>query len=185
MAAKKSIIQLAKKTESRNKAEREAYANYTELGICTSCRKQPAYEGSTRCFDCDELRKKKFFPPRTEENKVTVTVTPKERQNLVLAKLKENKILFKQIDKNLFVTTAGIKFATMTIAYFKDALTKGRVYRIRNELKIECDFYAAHCPENEKYYIIPKGGGKSPTIYFTLEEIEKFNNRFGLLLRGQ
>jgi formate hydrogenlyase subunit 6/NADH:ubiquinone oxidoreductase subunit I len=103
---------------------------------------------------------------------------------MVLAKLKENKILFKQIDKNLFVTTAGIKFATMTIAYFKDALTKGRVYRIRNELKIDCDFYAAYCPENEKYYIIQKGGGKSPTIYFTLDEIEKFNDRFGLLLRG-
>jgi hypothetical protein len=182
--AKKSIIQIAKKTESRNKAEREAYANYAELGICTTCRKQPSEEDSTRCYDCNELRKQKFFAPRTEENKVTITIPPKERQSLVLTKLKENKILFKSLGKNLFITTSGIKFATMTITYFKDAVTKGRVYRIRNELKIDCDFYVAYCPENEKCYIIKKNEGVSPTMYFTLDEIDKFNDRFDLLLRG-
>jgi hypothetical protein len=184
MEIKKSIIQIAKKTKSRNKSEREVYAHYVELGMCTTCHKQAAEDGSTRCGDCNELRKQKFFAPRTDENKVTITISPKERQGLVLAKLKENKILFKSIGKNLFKTTTGIKFATMTITYFKDAVTKGRVYRIRNELKIDCDFYVAYCPENEKYYIIKKGEGASPTIYFSLYEIDKFNDRFDLLLRG-
>ena len=175
---------MAKKPKDKNQAEREVYANFTELGICTSCRKQPAQENSTRCYDCDELRKKKFFAPRTEENKVTITTTPKERQEKVLTKLKENKILFKRLGNNLFMTPAGIKFSTMTIAYFKDSVTKGRKYRIRNELKLECDFFAAYCPENEKYYII-KREGNSPTIYFTLDEIEKFNDKFDLLLKGK
>jgi len=180
---KKSIIQIKKAPKDKNERERDVYANLAELGMCTTCRKQPAEKDSTRCYDCNELRKKKFFPPRDESTKVQVTISSKERQELVISYLKENKILFKRIGKNQFQTTTGIKFITSTITYFKDSVQKGRVYRIRNELKIECDYYAAYCPDNEKYYIIPVEG-VAPSIYFVLEEIEKFKDQFSLL-RGK
>jgi hypothetical protein len=172
-----------KPTKDKNKSERDTYANFAELGICTTCRKQSAEEDSTRCYDCNELRKKKFFPPRDETNKVQIVVSSKERQDMVLENIKINKILFKKISKNLYQTPIGNRFITSTISYFKDSITKGRVFRIRNEIKIECDFYAAYCPENENYYIIPITGVQA-SIYFTLEEIEKYKDQFSLLIRG-
>ena len=151
--------------------ERDRYANYTELGICQHCRIQPTIEGETSCYDCKELRSKLYFAPRTEENKVTA-ISPKERSEKVLSYLKENKILHRKIGKNLYSLTSGKTFLTATITYFKDSVTKGKTYRIRNELKRKCDFFIAYCPDNEKYYIIPVVG-VSNSIYFTLAEIKQ------------
>ena len=179
METKKSIIQIAKKTKSKNQSEREVYANYVELGMCTTCHKQAAEDGSTRCGDCNELRKMKFFAPRTEETRVTVTISVTERNKIILDNLKTNKILFKKVDKGLYQTTKKITFVPVTITLFKHSITKGIVYRIRNETKIVSDFYVGLFPEDNSIYVIPNP--KPSAIYFNLEEVEQYRDAYSSL----
>jgi len=168
-----------KPPKDKNKSERDIYAHYLALGICTTCRKQAADKDSTRCYDCNELRKKKFFPPRTEETKASVSIDKKERNRILLESLKQNKILFKNIGRNIYITPRKNTFTIVTITLFKHSITKGIIYRIRNETKTVSDFYVALFPEDNSVYIMPNP--KPSAIYFTLEEIEQYREAYSLL----
>ena len=168
--------------KDKNEEGRKRYESLVVLGLCTTCGNQPATEGGTRCIDCDEIRKKKFFAPRTDENRVANTIDPKQRKELIFAKLAESKVLYKSIGSNLYVTSKGYKFMTASITFFKDAVIKGRMYRIRNESKIKSNFIIGYCPDNEQFYVIPVKG-QFHTLYFPLDEIEEHRNNFKALYK--
>lgn len=173
-------MRINSETKTKTEKEREVYAHYQQLGICTTCHKQPAMDDSTRCQDCTELRKSKYFQPRTEETSSKIEITPKERNEYVTNELLKNKILFKQINRSLYETSKGFKFLICTITIQRHGARSEPLYRIRNDNKIPCDFYVCLLPQDHSLYVIPNDN--KSVIYFHIEEIEEYKNAFAQFL---
>lgn len=176
---KKSVKKSLSKLIQRREREREVYHHFQNLGICITCHKTPAEEGSVRCADCNELRKKKYFQPRTEETSSKREFGYNKRNEIVFDKLKENKIMFRQLERSLFQTSGGIKFYITSVAMHRTGTEIGTTFRVRNERKIEFDYWVGVLNE-DIIYVFPNRETKC-VIYFKLSDMDKFKNRFELL----
>jgi hypothetical protein len=126
------------------------------------------------------LRKQKYFQPRTEETRTKREIGYRKRNEIVLTKIKEHKILYKPLSGGLYQTPQGTVFFICSVSFHRYGDQIGMTYRIRNEKKLEFDYWVAYYAKDDSVYVYPKK--KNLTVeYFRLEDMELYKNEFEAL----